>query len=298
MPARLRLPCGPGWKTCSKCGEGWLLFMFRSRPESSDGHRQDCIECTRKRDRDYNARNPDRVKRSSKPKPKTPAQLEEEAYERRVWRALNPDKAKEIRNRHYRNNREAILERTAQQRRDYYHNNKATFLAQQRIYQKRRRDTDPAYRMELLLRARINRAIKNGVKSARAMELVGCDVETLQAHFISLFTDGMTMEAFMCGEIHIDHKIPCSAFDLEDPEQQRRCFHYTNLQPMWAADNLRKSDKVITEHGSNPESSGQPVSARIYRGKTGRAVAGDGPVAPFEPQDSASSLETEQSKAA
>jgi HNH endonuclease. len=42
---------------------------------------------------------------------------------------------------------------------------------------------------------------------------------------------------------HIDHIRPCASFDLTDPEQQRQCFHYTNLQPLWAADNIRKGAK-------------------------------------------------------
>jgi hypothetical protein len=46
---------------------------------------------------------------------------------------------------------------------------------------------------------------------------------------------------------HVDHIIPCASFDLTDPEQQRQCFHYTNLQPLWAEDNLRKSDKLPHE---------------------------------------------------
>ena len=44
---------------------------------------------------------------------------------------------------------------------------------------------------------------------------------------------------------HIDHIIPCASFDLSDPEQQVKCFHYTNLQPLWAKDNIRKKDKIL-----------------------------------------------------
>jgi hypothetical protein len=44
---------------------------------------------------------------------------------------------------------------------------------------------------------------------------------------------------------HIDHITPCTAFDLTDPEQQKKCFHYTNLQPLWASDNIRKGNKII-----------------------------------------------------
>ena len=50
------------------------------------------------------------------------------------------------------------------------------------------------------------------------------------------------------GKWHIDHIRPCASFDLTDPEQQKQCFHYTNLQPLWAAENIRKGAKVITPH--------------------------------------------------
>jgi hypothetical protein len=77
------------------------------------------------------------------------------------------------------------------------------------------------------------------------MELTGCTPNQLKAHFESLFQTGMTWEnkgrfADLSGW-QIDHKIPCSKFDLFDPEQQRKCFHYTNLQPLWEKENKSKA---------------------------------------------------------
>jgi hypothetical protein len=54
------------------------------------------------------------------------------------------------------------------------------------------------------------------------------------------------------GAWHIDHIRPCASFDLTDPEQQKQCFHYTNLQPLWAADNIRKADNW--QEDDTPES--------------------------------------------
>lgn len=93
------------------------------------------------------------------------------------------------------------------------------------------------------LRSRIHAALKqaNGTKSAHTLELLGCDIEFLRQHLSNQFTEGMTWDNY--GEWHVDHIKPCAAFDLTDPEQQRQCFHYTNLQPLWARDNLSKSCK-------------------------------------------------------
>ena len=60
---------------------------------------------------------------------------------------------------------------------------------------------------------------------------------------LSPLTDGMTWDRFMKGEIQIDHIKPCAEFDLTKEEEQRICFHYKNLQPLWELDNLKKGTK-------------------------------------------------------
>jgi hypothetical protein len=90
---------------------------------------------------------------------------------------------------------------------------------------------------------------QNAYKNQRTMEYIGCTVSFLYSYLESLFLPGMTWENK--SEWHIDHIRPCASFDLTDPEQQKQCFHYTNLQPLWAEDNLRKSD---TWDGYSPNS--------------------------------------------
>jgi hypothetical protein len=75
------------------------------------------------------------------------------------------------------------------------------------------------------------------------MELIGCDVPFLLKYLESKFSNGMTWNNY--GKWHVDHIKPCNSFDLQDIIQQKKCFHYTNLQPLWAYDNLSKGDKVI-----------------------------------------------------
>jgi hypothetical protein len=99
------------------------------------------------------------------------------------------------------------------------------------------------YRISLVLRKRIIIAIKssNGIKSSKSENLLGCSFEQARLYLESKFQPGMTWENHGIKGWHIDHIRPCASFDLTDPEQQKECFHYTNLQPLWAKDNMRKN---------------------------------------------------------
>jgi hypothetical protein len=76
------------------------------------------------------------------------------------------------------------------------------------------------------------------------MELIGCGVSELMAHLAAQFQPGMSWENHGRNGWHVDHIVPCSHFDLTDPAEQKRCFHFSNLQPLWEADNIRKSNKL------------------------------------------------------
>lgn len=71
-------------------------------------------------------------------------------------------------------------------------------------------------------------------------ELIGCSPDELKKHLENQFQPGMTWDNHGLYGWHIDHIRPCASFDLTDPEQQKQCSHYTNLQPLWAQDNLDK----------------------------------------------------------
>ena len=99
------------------------------------------------------------------------------------------------------------------------------------------------------LRARLSQALtkaKNSIKCDSTMNLTGCTIEFLIKYIEDQFTEGMHWRH---KDLSMDHKIPCDYFDLTDPKQQRRCFHYTNLQPMWLSDNIRKGNTLLPEYG-------------------------------------------------
>ena len=89
-------------------------------------------------------------------------------------------------------------------------------------------------------RRRVGRALKGIVKSNHTLEMIGCSAIELKDYIESKFQYGMSWENYGREGWHVDHIRPCASFDLSDPEQQEECFHYTNLQPLWAKDNLSK----------------------------------------------------------
>lgn len=84
-------------------------------------------------------------------------------------------------------------------------------------------------------------------KKGKSHELLGCSWDKLKEHLESNFLPGMTWENYKLDGWHIDHIIPCVNFDLSKKEEQLKCFHFTNLQPLWCTENLAKrwSDKEL-----------------------------------------------------
>lgn len=109
-----------------------------------------------------------------------------------------------------------------------------------------RGDAPSNYWVARRVRSRINAVIKNALarKSIRSEDLCGCSWDSLVRHIEAQFCARMSWRNY--GKAwHIDHIIPCASFDLRDQAQQRQCFHYTNLRPLWARANRKKSDKII-----------------------------------------------------
>lgn len=117
-----------------------------------------------------------------------------------------------------------------------------------RKYERERWRTDPVYKIKCRLRWFLRMGVKGRHKAGRAEELLGCSVPDFRIYLESRFAPGMTREAFLSGEIHIDHIVPLALFDLTKPEHQRAALHFSNMQPLWAADNLSKSDKPPEKH--------------------------------------------------
>lgn len=140
--------------------------------------------------------------------------------------------------------------------------NRARMRASERVRNKRphnrasrakarreRRRRDPAFRIADFLRARIwfllrNRGLRKSVATER---LLGCSFEDFAIYLESKFESGMTWDNYEINGWHVDHIMPCAIFDLAKADHQKRCFHFSNMQPMWASENRSKGATVSSD---------------------------------------------------
>ena len=189
-------------KKCKTCGIEKPLDQYYKQKGSKDGLRGSCKQCLNQKTNEYNAKNREKINGNARNRRKE----DPEGHKNRV--------------NAYRNaNREEIREKN-------------------RIYQRKWKQ-NPVNRAVHNMRSRLVDCITKGTKSASTMELLGCSSEDFMKHISSQFTEGMTWSNY--GEWHIDHIKPVASFDMSLPEDQRKCFHYSNLQPLWSEDNWHKS---------------------------------------------------------
>ena len=153
-----------------------------------------------------------------------------------VWYKAYREKNKERISEYRKKRRMANPEKSREECRKYYNSNKEKFLERRR----NRLKSDIGFKMRTNLCRRINHSIKKGFKSKSTLELLGCSVDYLKKHLESQFKEGMSWENRHLW--HIDHIMPVSMAKTYD--EVVRLNHYKNLRPLWAHENLSKSDKT------------------------------------------------------
>jgi len=129
-----------------------------------------------------------------------------------------------------------------------YENKKEEILKKQMEYNNKRYNSDPYFRIVSCMRTRISKLLrlKNANKNNKFYNYLGCCKEEFIEYFQSKFKENMSWNNH--GKWHIDHIKPCALFNLLDEEEQKKCFHYTNLQPLWASENLSKGCKYVNDN--------------------------------------------------
>ena len=242
-------------KICSKCKEEKEVCEFYTDKSKIDGYYSSCKEC--------------KIIYSK-------TKVDEKKIYLKLWKIDNPNYHKKFREKnpnyvkeYYKNNKEVLLERVKKHYHEnketilpkireralkYYYDNRETRLEYRKEYDKNNREKrneylsnkkkiNPIYRLSCIVRNRIYSFLKNKniTKQNKTFDIVGCSPQSLKEHLENQFTDGMSWDN-RC-EWHIDHIIPLSSAKTE--EEMCKLFHYTNLQPLWAEDNLKKSNKIL-----------------------------------------------------
>lgn len=205
-------------KKCNKCGIEKGLSEFGKRLASPDGLAYTCKGCRKI----YSSKN----------------HIEINEY-RLGWVKRNPD---------YNKLRFTTLSRDEKDKKNkknrlWNRQNRASINKSKARNKKARRLIDPTFRIKESYYRHINKFMK-GKKVMRTSKYLGCPFDMLKKHLERKFTKGMNWGNYGLYGWHIDHIIPCASFDLNNPEQQKICFNYKNLQPLWAKDNLSKSAKL------------------------------------------------------
>ena len=148
------------------------------------------------------------------------------------WRKKRTEYKKEWRENH--------KERDFQNRKEWYKKN-PSYLKE---WMKNKRKNDVNFKIASYYRNRVLRALKNYSKGKqlKTIELIGCSIDELKKHLEINFKEGMTWENYGYNGWHVDHIIPCSKFNLSNIEEQKKCFNFKNLQPLWAYENFKKSN--------------------------------------------------------
>ena len=192
-------------KICSCCKKEKPLDNFSKSKAGTKGRQSYCKPCANNKKSEYYQRNSEKEKLAAQ-----------------KWYRENKERSLSSSKKYHRENREKIKE-------------------YEREYKRIRRE-DPKYRAERRVRHRVWKAIKRfgANKKSNTFDVVGCSQADLVNHIQSQFYGGMSWENY--GQWHIDHIIPLASAKTED--ELIALFHYTNLQPLWAEENMRKGARV------------------------------------------------------
>lgn len=198
-------------KICNECKISKKNKDFWKDKKSKDGLQYRCIDCFK----NYTQKNSKRIKKYKR------KYYEENIEEKKKYDKLYLEK-----------NRGKINKQAKQ----YRENNKEKISD----YFKTRLKTDPIYRLKKNLRTRIGLAIKTNQKTGKMLDYLGCSIEEFKYYLEEQFYNGMTWDNY--GQWHIDHIVPLN--EATNSKELYELCHFSNLQPLWAIDNLRKNKYV------------------------------------------------------
>ena len=195
-------------KICSKCKKEKHIIDFSKDSSKSDGLYSSCKDCKRIKDMNYRDNNRDKYRKYQK-----------------KWQKNNPEKTREYQKRYYKKNKDKRIK------------NSTNWI-------KKERRENPAFRIRCNLGSRLSQFVTGKRRVDSIKDIIGITFNELREYLEEKFDNKMTWDNY--GDYwEIDHIKPCASFDLTDKEQQKECFHYTNLQPLTGKENRIKQDKEV-----------------------------------------------------
>jgi hypothetical protein len=239
-------------KLCKKCNLEKKIENFSNNKNEKDGKSIYCKACEKERKKQYTEKNrdiinekarnwrkenPEKYKESIKKyldkNPHMTSKERTKKYrENEEWREKFRKSSKE----HYKKNKEILNKKS----KEYREKNKEKIRELSRDWENKKNKEDGFFRMKKRIRERIRDYMKGESNGFKTREIIGLDYNKFKEYISSKFSEGMSWENY--GKWHLDHIIPlCSA---KNKEEILLLNHYTNLQPLWAEDNLKKGRKI------------------------------------------------------
>jgi hypothetical protein len=211
---------GEKTKKCSKCGETKSISLFHKHKKGKYGVEDKCKLCRKEYDFKYYETHSDYHKEKS-----TQWGLDNpERKKEHLKKHLKTDRYRETWNKYYEENKEKLISAT----KEWNENNRDRVNARDREKYK----NNIQFKLRKVLRSRLLCALNGKMKAQSTFDLLGCSIDDFKTHIENQLLPEMLWINF--GEIwEIDHIIPCDSFDLTIKEEQQKCFHYSNMQPLF-----------------------------------------------------------------
>ncbi len=227
-------------KHCCKCKEYKDIERYNPCKTSWDKLRPECKDCLHVK-RVGNKANMTEYNKKYWEKTKV-----EQSAKHKVWVQNNKEHVRE-KNKAYRLIHGKEIDKRDWQKRKSNTAYRKSHNAYKKKYEKHKRATDSAFKIKSNYLRRMREMIPAEYRPDNMLSLLGCSIDRLLCHLEYQFNDKMTWHNNTLDGWHVDHIVPCDYFDLKNPIHQRRCFHWSNLQPLWGKENMSKNNKMTTE---------------------------------------------------
>lgn len=240
-------------KICKRCDIIKKTLEFGKNKNNKDGLSIYCKECERSRSKKFNEENQEKRKLISKKWRDNNKEKQKDSIKK--YLENHPEMVSSVRIKKYREDPEFLkkekkqrkiyykknIEKEREQRKNYYHKNKEAERKKNNEWKKNKLKIDPLERMKKNIRDRIREYLTGDNKSKRTFDIIGLDKQKFKSYIENKFTEGMSWENY--GKWHLDHIKPLCL--SENEEDLIKLNHYTNLQPLWSGDNIKKNRKYV-----------------------------------------------------